>query len=336
MFKDIMTEGRRFVSIFALFPIFFLLLSIHTVNAEGGFSFLVLSDVPYTAKEDFTLRQTIVPAVQKDDTPFVIHLGDMKNSKIPCTEELLAGRRDQIFSLHPGRVFYTPGDNDWTDCDRTQINYRYSELNRLDLLRRLFYGKPLKLPKEWAYGRQSLYPENMRWIHNGVVFATVHLVATNNGREEILLDDVDLALTLVDARDRANILWLEKAFETARNTNAPAIIIATQADVTKFKYPSKCTILRRQKCDAFATFKTSLKALSAAYRKPVLFIHGDTNPYCLDKDFGGSRAPNLWRFNSTGDYALVDAAKISVHPKKPADPFTFTSLVQNIVPAEGC
>ena len=305
-------------------------------QSTARFSFLAISDVPYTAREDYTLSQRTRPAIMPSNLPFVLFLGDFKNAKIPCSAFLMTKRRDQILGLHPGRVFYTPGDNDWTDCDRRQIRQRFSELNRLDLLRRLFYTAPMELPPEWLYERQSLFPENMRWVYNNVLFATLHLVSTNNGRDEILLDDKDLALTLVDARDRANLLWLDRAFTEALKVGADAVVIATQADVTRHKNNRPCTLKVRQKCNAFATITLRLRHLSAKYRKPVLLIHGDTNPYCLDKTFGGTAAPNLWRFNSTGDYSFVDAAKITVDPSNVSAPFSFTSLTQNIPPKSGC
>lgn len=305
-------------------------------QSAEAFSFLAISDVPYTAQEDYTLRQRTHPAIEASKLPFVVFMGDFKNAKLPCSAALLTRRRDQILGLHPGRVFYTPGDNDWTDCDRRQIRQRFSELDRLDLLRRLFYSKPMELPPQWLFARQSLFPENMRWIYNNVLFATVHLVSTNNGRDEILLDDAHLALTLTDARDRANLIWLDSAFAEAARIGAAAIVIATQADVTRHKYQAPCTTQVRQKCNAFAAISLRLRYLSAKFAKPVLLMHGDTNPYCLDKGFGGSAAPKLWRFNSTGDYSFVDAAKITVDPVHAKTPFSFTSLTQNIAPKSGC
>jgi hypothetical protein len=305
-------------------------------QSAEAFSFLAISDMPYTAQEDYTLRQRTRPAIEASEFPFVIFMGDFKNAKLPCTAALMTRRRDQILGLHSGRVFYTPGDNDWTDCDRRQIRQRFSELNRLDLLRRLFFNKPMELPPEWSYARQSLFPENMRWVYKNVLFATVHLVSTNNGRDEILLDDTRLALTLTDARDRANLIWLDSAFAEAARIGATAIVIATQADVTRHKYQTPCTTEVRQKCNAFAAISLRLRYLSAKYAKPVLLMHGDTNPYCLDKGFGGIAAPNLWRFNSTGDYGLIDAAVITVDPSYIPTPFHITSLTEKSPPDHVC
>ena len=48
--------------------------------------------------------------------------------------------------------------------------------------------------------RQDGYPENARWVDDGVTYVTLHVVGTNNGRAQILLDDVDFALAQVSAR----------------------------------------------------------------------------------------------------------------------------------------
>ncbi|MAZ04623.1 MAG: hypothetical protein CMN56_15925 [Sneathiella sp.] len=319
----------------------FLFLTASKTTAEesmtsGPFSFLAISDMPYSPKEDYILTQRTRPAIEASPLPFVIFMGDFKNSTLPCSAALLTERRNQIMALHPGRVFYTPGDNDWTDCDRTQMIQRFSELDRLDLLRRLFYDTPMALPPEWLYARQALFPENMRWVYKNTLFATVHLVSTNNGREEILLSDVSLALTLTDARDRANYVWLSQAFAEAGKIGADAVVIATQADVTHSKYKQRCTETLRQECDAFADFNLHLRYLSAQFKKPVLLMHGDTFPYCLDKEFGGASAPNLWRFNSTGDYGLTDAAVITVNSANRSTPFSFTSLTERTPPAPNC
>tara|TARA_R110000772_G_scaffold203916_6_gene314040 strand:+ start:3121 stop:4134 length:1014 start_codon:yes stop_codon:yes gene_type:complete len=306
------------------------------VRTAEPFSFLAISDMPYSSKEDYILKQRTKPAIKSSTLPFVIFMGDFKNSVLPCTAALLTERRNQIMALHPGRVFYTPGDNDWTDCDRTEIIQRFSELDRLDFLRHLFYDAPMSLPPEWLYARQALFPENMRWVYKNTLFATVHLVSTNNGREEILLSDVDLTLTLTDARDRANYVWLSQAFIEAEKIGVNAVVIATQADVTHSKYKPRCTEERRQECDAFAGFSLHLRFLSAKFKKPVLLMHGDTYPYCLDRGFGGAAAPNLWRFNSTGDYGLIDAALVSVDPSNISAPFDFTSLTENRPPAPSC
>ena len=83
--------------------------------------FVVVGDLPYTAGQARILETEIRPAIQRGQFPFVIHLGDFKSGGIDCTDDGLAAAREQIMSLIPDRVFYTPGDNDWTDCDRSKL-----------------------------------------------------------------------------------------------------------------------------------------------------------------------------------------------------------------------
>ena len=116
----------------------------------------------------------------------------------------------------------------------------------------------------------------------------------------------------VDARDAANARWLEATFDRARRIGVRAVIVATQADVTRVKSDTPCSAQRRTKCDAFADVRAKLTELAAAFAASVLLIHGDTNPYCLDKKFGGDQAPKLWRLNALGDFTEADATLVTV------------------------
>lgn len=307
-----------------------------TAVSADGLRFMVFGDAPYTGEQIKVLDKTVAPAIQDAAFSFLIHLGDMKSGGESCTDALIGDRYDQLMALHPGRVFYTPGDNEWTDCDRPGLAERFSELWRLDFLRTLIASNPMKLPADWHYATQPEFPENARWTQGGVMFATVHIVSTNNGREEIFLDDIETTLDLVDARDRANLAWLGAAFDAARRSDSGAVVIATQADVTKLAGTAPCSDSLRIRCDAFATFRDQLLRLAAGFKKPVLLVHGDTNPFCLDKTFGGDTAPLLWRLNALGDYSEVDATVISVDPDDPEQPFVITPLMTGASLGETC
>ena len=184
----------------------------------------------------------------------------------------------------------------------------------------------MALPADWHYAAQPKFPENARWTQGKVMFATLHIVGTNNGRDKINLDDVKTALDLVDARDQANRVWLEAAFDAARDTNSGAVVIAIQADVTKHAGDAPCSGSVRSGCDGFAAFRDELSRLAAGFKKPVLLVHGDTNPFCLDKTFGGNTAPKLWRLNALGDFSEVDATVISVQLDNQKRPFVIKPL----------
>ncbi len=290
-------------------------------------TFVAIGDLPYDEAQEKTVEAIIAPAIRDRQPPFVIHLGDIKSGGLSCSDKLLTQRRDEIYSLYTGPVFYTPGDNDWTDCDRSSLTEPMPELERLDYLRRLFFSKPPALPAGSAYARQPEWTENARWTTGGVTFATVHVVGTNNGRDEILLDDVETALDLVDARDQANLEWLAATFDAAEEAGSAAVVIAMQADITKAALATPCSAEIRVLCDGFARFRDRLVRHAAAFRKPVLLMHGDTSPYCLDKRFGGRVARNLWRLNAPGDGLVIDAVEITVLPDDQKAPFAVKTLV---------
>ena len=139
---------------------------------------------------------------------------------------------------------------------------------------------------------------------------------------------VKTALDRVDARDAANAQWLEATFARAARIGARAVIVATQADVTKKKKYSPCSSDPTEKnCDAFADARAKLTELAAEFGEPVLLIHGDTNPYCLDKTFGGDQAPKLWRLNALGDFTEADATLVTVGGPGAWQAFTVNQLV---------
>ncbi|MCW5202901.1 hypothetical protein VU12_08160 [Desulfobulbus sp. US4] len=310
---------------------------------QNAMRFIAIGDTPYSDEEKQRLQQDIAKAIKTAAPPFIVHHGDLQGGAESCSEDLLVARRNLFYGLLPGRVFYTPGDNEWTDCDRSFLEAPVSELDSLDLLRRVFFSSPMDLPESWQYARQANFPENARWIQDGVFFMTVHLVSTNNGRMDIQRDDIELALALVEARDQANRVWMKESFATALKADAKAMVIVTQADVTSPDAEGPCTAVNRMHCDAFQNFRENLMRNARKFakrgkaRRPVLLLHGDTNPFCMDKTFGGSQAPNLWRLNAWGDFKdPADATLVTVQPGNPQQPFAAETLLGHETPAQKC
>ncbi|MGK7929677.1 MAG: hypothetical protein AB4290_31285, partial [Spirulina sp.] len=104
------------------------------VQSVAALTFTAIGDMPYVKADKIALEREIPKAIQAADPPFVVHYGDLKGGGESCSEALLKQRRDNLYGLLPGRVFYTPGDNEWADCDRRSLSAPISELSQLDLV----------------------------------------------------------------------------------------------------------------------------------------------------------------------------------------------------------
>ena len=311
--KQIFDERRSMIKK-SLMCIACLLISIDYSIAES--KIITIGDMPYNAEQQKILDNQIIPIIRTSRNDFVVHLGDFiaGGDFLSCRDDNITKARDYIYSLHPNKVFYTPGDNDWTDCDRDSKTQRFSEYDRLSYLRDVFYTIPPAYPKKWNVIQQANYPENAIWIVNNIVYATLHVVGTNNGRTQILLDNPDEALQHVLARDKANMQWIQRVKNYAMDYHADAIMIFSQADVTVYKDKKQpCTKDNQTNCNGFDIYRKATSRIAEEFKKPVFYIHGDTAAYCIDKNFGGHHAPNLWRVNAPGDFKVIDALEIIIN-----------------------
>jgi hypothetical protein len=314
-----------------------------TVTSQASVIFAAYGDIPYMIKlpdgrtDEQVLIEDIAPQLREnDDIPFVIHLGDLGRPQYACDDAWLEKSKkfweDEI--VKP--VFYTPGDNDWTDCDRLNLKVRKSELQRLEAIRNILFSQPKNVNSEWRYEQQQTLPENETWFYNGVRFVTQHIVSTDNGRTEILIDDPKQVNQLVDERDQENKIWLDHAFELAKNSDTSAVVVATQLDPFTPDGSTGDVFNRCVNNPAYKGFCEQLQTLTKNLDKPVLLLHGDTNAYCFDQPFPMSETPKLWRLNAPGDYKVIDAALISVNPSSSEQPFQVTGLLSGGTPPQVC
>lgn len=302
--------------------------------------FIAVGDMPYTDKERAMLTAPdgdIVKAIKAFDPAVLLHFGDLKAGGVSCANDLLMNSRDQLFNLHPGKVMYAPGDNDWTDCDRKSLSERFYELERLAFLRtHYFSGEGDKLTNALPdLIRQPDFIENAQWSVDGLVFGTINIPGTNNGRVGIELGDTKSILDEADRRDKMNALWIDKLFKSTESANG--LVITFQADTYQpsvKKFPVECTAKNRSQCDGYMKTRQYIEHKAAILNKPVLIIHGDTSAYCFHQPISGM-AKNLWRLNGLGDYRISDAAQITFNPKNIDMPFNVVSLLgQKELPQE--
>ena len=295
-------------------------------------SFIAVGDMPYLPKERAMLTAPhgeIVQAIKAFDPVVLLHFGDLKSGGTACTNELLLSRREQLFNLWPFKVMFAPGDNDWTDCDRKSLMPRFDELERLTFLRENYFsGEGSKLTNQLPnLIRQPDFIENAKWSVDGLVFGTINIPGTNNGRAGIELGNSNLIYNEADRRDEFNQRWVDKLFNDAKHANG--LVITFQADIYQpsiQQFPVQCSAKNRSQCDGYMNIREYIEVKSAQLNKPVLIIHGDTSAYCFHQPVVQT-AKNLWRLNGLGDYKISDAAQITFNPSNTNMPFNVVSLL---------
>jgi hypothetical protein len=75
---------------------------------------------------------------------FTVHDGDLKAGSNSLRDDALYTNSLALFNSLKAPAAFTPGDNDWTDCDRAS-NGGFSSRERLDHERQVFFSTNLSL-----------------------------------------------------------------------------------------------------------------------------------------------------------------------------------------------
>lgn len=265
---------------------------------EGGGAtrVIVVGDQPYDTLQAPGWRR-LLGAIDRERADVVVHVGDFTG--FLCTDSVFAERLAEFRRVaHP--LVFTPGDNDWTDCHRNGRD----PAERLAVLRRDFLAGDSSLGRRRvALVRQSAdpawrdYRENVRWSMGGVVFATLHVVGSNNNRGRTAAADSEFV-----ARDAADRAWLRLAFEAARREDARGLALFFQANPFERPRPPRgAPPGTPAPPGGFDALLAEFRALAAAYPRPIAVVHGDTHYYRVDKPF---------RDDSTGALVLPHVTRI--------------------------
>lgn len=278
------------------------------------FSFVAFGDMPYR-RADYPKFEALAGTINAAEPAFSIHVGDIKSGGAPCLDETYFAV-SKLFNGFENPLIYTPGDNDWSDCDRASSG-SYEQNERLEFLRGVFFAEEgNKVNSLSRFTRQAdistahNYVENVFWVHGGVAFATIHMV----GWENNLWGD----LAEYRARSAANIAWIRETYQRARAGNHSAVVIAFHAD--PFGLLSYYSAYR----ETLATIAEE----TAHFGRPVLLIHGDRHRFLVDHPMRNPETreilEKLTRLRLFGNKE-IRAVEVIVDPQA-ADPFSFNIL----------
>ena len=292
----------------------------------------------------------LLGSMNRQRLAFAVHDGDIKSGSSPCWADVdgsaqAAGQpdvylaaRDAFDSLRAPLVF-TPGDNEWTDCDRTKIDPAFDSSGRLAYERQVFFSTDRSLGQRTiAQERQDGYPENARWSRGGVTYLTLNVTGSDNNwidpqRDGTKEGPAEQAQAEYTARNAANLAWMSEAFRAAAHDRSAAVMLFMQADMWDPE------AVAAGKTAHFQDTKDQLARLAIAFGKPVVLVNGDSHRFVVDKplldaaptnaggDDGGNTILNVTRVTTFGE-AESHWVKATVDVRDP-DVFTFR---QQIVP----
>lgn len=267
----------------------------------SAFEFAAIGDLPYR-ESDYPKFEELVAAINSGGAAFTVHVGDIKSGSSPCSDQNILAVKG-VFQTFTNPLIYTPGDNEWTDCHRQPAG-NYDPLERLAFLRRNFFPdqnslgqNPLRLERQ-----AEPYRENSRWIYQGLVFATLHVVGSSNNLERNPAE--------YSARNQADLSWLRSTFALAREQKSPAVVIFMQADPRFASDPEQRA--------GFNDLISALTGEVAGFPGPVLLVHGDSHRLIIDQPLyeGEELLSNFTRLQVPGDHQ-VDGVMVNADPKSP-------------------
>lgn len=253
------------------------------------------------AVKSILIEQTI-SSMNKHHLDFTLFAGDTKNGSSLCTDQAIGQDVIDIFDSLNVPTLYSLGDNEWTDCHRTN-NGSYDPLERLSYLRGTFFSENLSQGKHpMAVERQGelgqAYSENSRFTKSNVEFVALHVPGSNNNlvvtakqctnKSNRTQADCDAATAEFQARNRKNVEWLQESFAKARENGNAGIVILIQADIY---FPFELSdggyqddfLPQLDANNGYTDFFHTLVNETRNFDGQVLLVHGDSHYYKIDK-----------------------------------------------------
>ena len=310
-------------------------------HVDHSYAIGLWGDLPYSTTQATVGVPNLIADMNSQDLAFTAHDGDLKAGSSECTDAVYTQALAYFNSLRAPAAF-TPGDNDWVDCDRTP---GYNSRVQLDKERALFFSTPFTLGQHKLRQEVQQTPlclsatgttacvENRRWTVDGVTYATLNIQGTCNnlcpsGTAATLGDDPDPAEYA--ARNAADIAWMQGTFDEAKARHSAAVMFISQADpgfnddkVQGAPTRNPETLVEDDgAADGFHDFLSALRDQAVAFRRPVVYVHGDSHYFRIDKPLenaAGQRLENFTRVETFGDHQEngnndVNWLKVTVDP----------------------
>ena len=305
------------------------------------FSFALWGDMPYAKNGDDAKVPALVADINAANVRFSVFDGDIKDGSSLCEDTQYTNAIER-FNAFKSPMIYVPGDNEWTDCHRTN-NGGYNNLERLAYVRATMFNKP------WSFGKHRMklehegplsgpYSENVRWTYGKVVFVGLNVPGSNNNKVDSDAECTDKsARSLQDCaddnaeyaeRDAANIEFLKQSFRKAKHEHDIAVMVIIQAD-PGFDLPETEDFNERTQpgFEGYDNFLAALIEETNNFAGQVVLVHGDTHFFKIDKPLVDQAhlIQNFTRLETFGS-PNVHWVKATVDPRNP-NVFSFETML---------
>ena len=309
---------------------------------QDAYAIGLWGDFPYSTVQANVGVPNLIAEMNAQRLAFSVHDGDLKtgNGAPTCADALYVQALGYLNSLKAPAMF-TPGDNDWVDCDRPN-NGGFNSLERLSHERQVMFNTSLSFGQHRLRQQVQQTPlclgissvtntkineqcvENRRWTVGHVTYVTINIQGSCNN---LCGDGPDSDEFW--ARNQADIAWMRDSFVYAREHGSAAIMFIGQADPgfsrTEFDAPPRDPITLAQANtdpDGFVEFLTAFREEIIAFQRPVVYVHGDSHYFRIDRPMvntHGVRLENFTRLETFGDHAEngtndVNWVKVLVDP----------------------
>jgi len=270
-------------------------------NKPGHYSFAVIGDVPYGA-DQIAKFPSWISQINAAEPEFTVHVGDIKNGSTRCDDGYYALIRSD-FDQFENPLMYTPGDNEWTDCHRPN-NGGYHPLQRLALDREVFFDHPgttlgQRTMSVTSQAEDDL-PENVMFRRQGVEFAVLHVVGSNDDLQPWtgIGNTVATSEQVAEEQHRmaGAVAEVHASFDRARQRDARAVSLYLQADMFDPTYDPPSTDI-----SAFVPLVQAIIDEAARFDGEIYLFNGDSHVFNADHPM------------ATGSPLLARYAKLGVH-----------------------
>lgn len=228
-----------------------------TLAKKETLSFYVMGDGPYGTKG----RATFAAQLQRlENRPeFVVHVGDVHERQKDCDLDHYDTAANAMLQHINVPAFVLPGDADWYEC-----NNKTTTWNK-------WSSRFMKFHENWPHAlnvrHQDVREENFAFAHKGVLFVGLHVLYAT-------VDEWDSWNKLV----YDDTVWLQQQLDTyAHSDEIGSVVLFCHA----YAHPRR-----------YKEFYEELLRQAETLGKPILYLHGDTHNFLVDRRFP---SPNILR-----------------------------------------